>query len=398
MESLPIEAARPSIRRPLTWLTIAKFLVNMALRLVYPFNTDIAKGLGVSLDRVGRMQGLGELTGLVSVGIGHQLDRGYYARWVTFGVGGAGVGALLLGVGGRLWVFGLGFALIACGVAVMTTSAHTWIGETVPYVERGRVVGIYEASWAVALLVGAPAAGVLIDHGSWWWPFAVIGVLVLVALPFVSRSLPRPARARSFSESGTSAPGAMPGVSPSKIDWNRRVYASLSASSLLTLGAVVIFASYGAWLKDRHGFTTASVSALTLGLGVVELVGSGSVALFVDHIGKRRSVAAGAGLMAVAAVCVMAAGNTRWLASVGIVLFFGGFEFAYVSQISINSEVGGAARGRVIAVNAAIVTIARAVGAALGTWLYVHSGMVAVAIVSVSCALITMATTVATFD
>ena len=102
--------------------------------------------------------------------------------------------------------------------------------------------------------------------------------------------------------------------------------------------------------------------------------------------------------MAVAALCVMAAANTRWLAAVGIVLFFGGFEFAYVSQISINSEVGGAARGRVIAVNAAIVTIARASGAALGTWLYVHSGMTAVAIVSVSCAFITMATTVATFD
>ena len=398
VESLPADAARPSIRRPLTWLTIAKFLVNMALRLVYPFNTDIAKGLGVSLDRVGRMQGLGELTGLISAGIGHQLDRGYYARWVTIGVGGAGVGALLLGVGGKLWVFGLGFALIACGVAVMTTSAHTWIGETVPYAERGRVVGIYEASWAVALLVGAPAAGVLIDHGSWWWPFAVIGVLVLAALPFVRRSLPRPARGRSTSASGSDVLGASLNVARSKIYWNRRVYASLSASSLLTLGAVVIFASYGAWLKDRHGFTTASVSALTLGLGVVELVGSGSVALFVDRIGKRRSVAGGAGLMAVAALCVMAAGNTRWLAAVGIVLFFGGFEFAYVSQISINSEVGGAARGRVIAVNAAIVTIARASGAALGTWLYVHSGMVAVAIVSVSCAFITMATTVATFD
>ena len=103
--------------------------------------------------------------------------------------------------------------------------------------------------------------------------------------------------------------------------------------------------------------------------------------------------------MAVAAACVMAAGDTRWLASVGVVLFFGAFEFAYVvSQISINSEVGGAARGRVLAMNAAIVTVARAVGAALGTWLYVHSGMVTVASVSIVCALITLALAVSTFD
>lgn len=102
--------------------------------------------------------------------------------------------------------------------------------------------------------------------------------------------------------------------------------------------------------------------------------------------------------MALAAVCVMAARDIRWLASIGIVLLFGAFEFAYVSQISINSEVGGAARGRVMAVNAAIVTVARAVGAALGTWLYVHSGMVAVSTVSIICALITVGTTVSTFD
>ena len=390
-ESSPAVGARPSIRKPLTWLTIAKFLVNMALRLVYPFNTDIARGLGVSLDTVGRVQGLGELTGLASIGIGRQLDRGHYVRWVSIGVAGAGIGSLFLGVGGTLWVFGLGFAMIACGVAVMTTAAQTWIGESVPYAERGRVIGIYEASWAVALLVGAPVAGLLIDRGSWWWPFAAIGALAVASLPFVARSLPY--IGTSASDGGPARAKAPP------IKWNRRVLSAISASTLLTLGAVVIFASYGAWLKDRHRFTTASVSALTLGLGVVELMGSGSVAAFADRIGKRRSVAGGATLMAVAAACVMAAGDTRWLASVGVVLFFGAFEFAYVvSQISINSEVGGAARGRVLAMNAAIVTVARAVGAALGTWLYVHSGMVTVASVSIVCALITLALAVSTFD
>jgi MFS transporter, DHA1 family, inner membrane transport protein len=383
-----VDSPRSSIRRPLTWLTLAKFFVNMALRLAYPFNTDIAKGLGVSLDQVGRVQGVGELTGLVSAGIGHQLDRGLFRRWVVIGVAAAGFGSLALGVGERLWVFGVCFAMVAGGVAVMTTAAQTWIGSTVPYAERGRVIGIYEASWAVALLIGAPVAGVLIDRGSWWWPFAGIGVIVLAIVPFVSAAMSGPSPV--FDDG--------PSNRPPPVTWTRPVLLAIATSSLLTLGAVVVFASYGAFLKEKHGFSTAKISALTLGLGVVELIGSGSIAIFSDRIGKRRSVALGSSLMAVSAVVLMIAGDSTIAAAGAVVVFFGGFEFGYVAQISVNSEVGGAARGRVMAINGGIVTIGRAVGAALGTWLYVRSGMVAVSVVSLACALAAVAAAIVTPD
>ncbi len=360
----------------------------MALRLAYPFNTDISRGLGVSLDQVGRVQGIGELTGLLSAGIGHQLDRGLFRRWVVIGVAAAGFGSLAIGTGERLWVFGVCFALIAGGVAVMTTAAQTWIGSTVPYAERGRVIGIYEASWAVALLVGAPIAGVLIDRGSWWWPFAGIGVIVLAVVPFV--------RASMTDSSTASAPTNR--VKPPRVQWTRPVLLAIATSSLLTLGAVVVFASYGAFLKEKHGFSTAKISALTLGLGVVELIGSGSIAAFSDRIGKRRSVALGSSLMAVCALVLMVSGTSTSAAAGAIVVFFGGFEFGYVAQISVNSEVGGDARGRVMAVNGGIVTIGRAVGAALGTWLYVRSGIVAVTVVSFVCAVAAVAASITTQD
>lgn len=379
-QAVPVDGPRPSITRPLFWLTFTKFLVNAALRLAYPFNTDIAKGLGVSLDTVGRAQGVAEMTGLVSIGIGRQLDRGHYRRWVLVGVSMAGAGSILLGVGSRIWVFGLCFALVTCGVAVMTTSAQTWIGSAVPYAERGRVIGIYEASWAVALLVGAPIAGLLIEHGSWWWPFAVLGVMTVAIAPVLSWAL------RSRVAPGVSAPTSESAVAVPKLVWTARVIAASVSSTSLTLGATAVFASYGAWLKDRHGFTTGSISALTLGLGVAELVGSGSMALFSDRLGKRRSVAGGSLLMAVTAAGLVVASGSRAFATVCVIVFFGAFEFAYVSQISINSEVGGAARGRYMAVNASVVTLARAIGAALGTFLYVHSGIAAVSIVSVTCA------------
>ncbi len=363
----------------------------MALRLAYPFNTDIARGLGVSLDSVGRVQGLGELTGLVNIGIGHQLDRGHTRRWIVAGVAMAGFGAVFLGVGSTLWVFGICSALIACGTAVMTTSAQTWIGVRVPYAQRGRVIGVYEASWALALLIGAPIAGYLIDRGSWWWPFFGIGMLTIAVVPMLARSL-------VAHETLPMEKASQTGIAPPRIEWNRRVLAAIATSTLLTLGAVVMFASYGAWLKDRHGFSTASVSALTIGLGVAELLGSGSTAAFADRLGKRRSVALGAVLMALAALVVVSSRSSALLASAGVVLLFGSFEFAYVSQLSINSEVGGPARGRVMAINGAIVTVSRAIGAALGTWLYVHSGMATVAVLSLACAVAAGMAITSTFE
>ena len=363
----------------------------MALRLAYPFNTDIARGLGVSLDSVGRVQGLGELTGLVNIGIGRQLDRGHTRRWIVVGVAMAGVGAVLLGAGSTLWVFGICSALIACGTAIMTTSAQTWIGGRVPYAQRGRVIGIYEASWALSLLIGAPVAGYLIDRGSWWWPFLGIGALTLAVIPMLARSL-------AAHEPTPSEKPARSGNPPLRMEWNRRALAAIATSTLLTLGAVVVFASYGAWLKDRHGFSTASVSALTIGLGVVELLGSGSTAAFADRLGKRRSVALGAVLMALAALLVVGSRSSALLASAGVVLLFGSFEFAYVSQLSINSEVGGVARGRFMAINGAIVTLSRAVGAALGTWLYVHSGMATVGLLSLACAFAAAMAITSTFE
>ncbi len=44
-------------------MSAAKFVGNMGMRLAYPFNSDIAAGLGTSLSSVGATLGAAELTG-----------------------------------------------------------------------------------------------------------------------------------------------------------------------------------------------------------------------------------------------------------------------------------------------------------------------------------------------
>jgi MFS transporter, DHA1 family, inner membrane transport protein len=353
-------------------LTVTKLVANFALRLGYPFNTDIAKGLHVSLTAVGRLQGTGELFGLGAVFAGRALDRGRYRTCAVLGTALFGVGAMVLGFRSSTVSFAIGFALIALGVPVMTTATHTWIGATIPYERRGRVVGIYETTWAVALLVGAPITGLMIDRLRWWSPFFMFGLLAVVLLPMLWRTVPNGAvpngAVPTLTAAGVTAPRERLVISSA-------VVAIVVCVVALTMTGVLVFATFGAWLKDRHGFSTAGVAALAFALGAAELAGSVGTAVITDRIGKRVAIASGCLVMMVGLVVMLASRSSTPAAVVGIVTVFGGFEFAFVSHFPVITEVGGAARGTLLSASGALITGGRAVGVVAGTSLYESYGM-----------------------
>lgn len=385
----------PGQRRTFTVLTTSKFVGNMGLRLVYPFNSDIAAGLGTSLTSVGAVLGTAELTGLASGAIGRDLDRGRYRRWAMIGIAAVAVGGLLMGVGGGLWALGIGFAAVVFGVATVTTAAHTWIGTNVAAGARGRVMGLYETSWAFALLIGAPVAGALIAWWAWWTPFALIGLVAIGVGVAVARHVPPPAtpagagHADAHGAHGAhGAGGARRAVMRAVRSFGADAWCVFATSQLLTIGAVISFSTYGAWLKDRHGFSTASVAALTLALGGVELLGSGGVAVFGDRAGLRRSVVGGSLVMAVAAagMALAVTGSTPLAVGATVVLFLG-FEFAFVANLTLVSGTGGAARGVFVGLNHTFTTAWRGIAAAAGTAIYERWSMGPVAVATVAMAI-----------
>jgi predicted MFS family arabinose efflux permease len=378
-----------STRRAFAVLAVAKFIANMALRLAYPFNTDVARGLGVSLSSVGAALGVGELAGLASGAVGRDLDRGTYRRWVVVGALAVGVGgigmALAHAVGGSI-VFGVAFAAIVFGVSATTTAAHTWIGTHVEAGRRGRMMGIYETSWAFALLIGAPVAGALIAWVVWWAPFAGIGAAALGVAVAARRTVADDPHRRAAS---ATVRRARPGHPLSS-------WLLLVTGVLLTLGAISSFATFGAWLKDRHGFTTGSVAVLTLALGVVELAGSGGIALAGDRIGLGRAVVGGSLVMSGAAISMTVGGNTLVVPAVaGVVMLFAGFEFAFVANLTRVSGAAGHQGGSFVGLNGTMMTASRAVAAAAATAAYDRWSMRPVAVFTVVAGLAAAAATVA---
>ena len=64
------------------------------------------------------------------------------------------------------------------------------------------------------------------------------------------------------------------------------------------------------------------------------------------------------------------ADETLWIGVVGILLFLCGFEFAFVTSLSLVTEAMPAARGTTIAASNAVGTVARGSGTIASGWLY----------------------------
>ena len=346
---------------PLVLLTALKFLSNLLLRLPYPFIEDIAKGINSSEKRVGSMLGIGELAGLSGSVIGRDLDRGRHRRWAMWGLWSCAAGGILIGLLKSGTGIVVGFCMISVGVTLVTTTVHTFIGDRTAFSERGRAIGIFELSWALALLIGGYVSGRLIERFSWSTPFLVTGIALAVSTPLLFRAMD----ARTVRLVDTVDDGA----AQVRFSWAMTILA-LGVSTTITFGQVLTFSTFGSFLKDQHGFSIGARGGIVAGIGAMELLGSGGTALFTDRVGKANAVLLGISVMAIGSVVFMTLGQgSRVAAVVAVLVFFLGFEFGYVSLLAIISEVGGERRGFVVAIDHAAVTVARAAGAALGPFL-----------------------------
>ncbi|HSJ92245.1 MAG TPA: hypothetical protein VK917_09245, partial [Ilumatobacter sp.] len=108
---------------------------------------------------------------------------------------------------------------------------------------------------------------------------------------------------------------------------------------------------------------------------VVELASSGTVAGFGDRIGARTSVLAGLVGLGLGLAVMLASGDSRALAITGLLAFLTGFEFAFVSSLTLVTEAAPAARGRAIGLSSALGTVARAGAVFASGQLYEKFGM-----------------------
>jgi predicted MFS family arabinose efflux permease len=83
------------------------------------------------------------------------------------------MGSLILFAGGCIlvvvlptfWTFALAMGLLGLAKVNFDPSMQAYVGDAVPYAERGKALSVTEYAWSLALLIGAPAG---MHHFSGW--------------------------------------------------------------------------------------------------------------------------------------------------------------------------------------------------------------------------------------
>ncbi len=358
--------SRDSLPHLVVLFFLAKLFVNTAARFVYAFLPDVARGLGVSEQRVGTLLGVRWIAG-VTTPLAARLAGGERRRTVVL----AGlvlfvVGAAVTAATGAFAGAVVGFALMGVATPLFNTGSQAEVADRTDYSRRGRTLGILEATWSLSLLVGAPFAGWLIGQGSWSTPFWVSALLVAVLLVPIARSV-----------------GAATDRRPTagRIVWNRATVAFLAVTVLIIGSVELVFVSYATWLEEFHGLGVEGLAVAAVAIGFGELVGETGVVAVADRFGKRRTIAAG---LAVAAVAYGSLGLGLGVAGAiaGLAVGVAGFELAFVSSILVGTEMQPQARIRFLSRVVVVQGVGRGVAAVSGITLYRAAGIGAVGAVA----------------
>ncbi len=370
-------------------LTGAKAVANTALRWIPPFLPTLEKAFGVSTTQLTTVIGASEFAGLSTIAVGKHLDRGR-ERLVMVSALGLVSASSVIALGGSIVTFAIAFVILILGVANFTVAGHAWISHRVDYRWRARSIGLFETSWAFALLIGAPIIAVLITVFGWRGPFVALAIAAAVASVVVATSIPvsRPTETPESDEIGDITEAE---THAARQPLTRRAWLVIFGSALMATAGLSVFVISGTWLHDEFGVSTAGIGFAAMAFGAIELVASTSTAAFADRLGKLRSTLAGLLTLVVGLGIMLSSNGHLAVGMAGLLLFLLGFEYGFVTSLSLTSEAMPEARGTTLALSNAIGTVARGGGAIATGWLYGIHGIAGTAALSMSAATISVA-------
>ena len=355
-------------------LTFARFLQNTLLRIVYPFAPAFARGLGVPVATIYLIVSLRNLLGLFSPLFAPLPER--HGRRVVMSVGLLIFGVVSLLVVGVPVVWTLGIAIITAGVlkVIYDPAMQSYLGDVVPYQQRGKALSMTEFAWSGAFLIGAPLTGWLIANQGWPAPFLWLGVGGLAAAVMLWRVLP-PAGKGKGRAVGMAYTWQILRENP--VIWAAALYMMLALVAQETL-----FIVYGAWMETTFSLSLTSLGLATTLIGLAELGGEATAGWSVDRFGKRPVVIL-CGLLnaAIFLIIPLSAGSLVSAMAVLIVLFFT-FEIAIVGAIPLLTELVPSERVVVMSMSLGAMAAGRTIGSIIGPFVWSRTGMMGNSVIS----------------
>ena len=363
------------IRFQLLIFMLIRTILNTGHRMVYPFLTVFARGLGVDLTTLSFVVTLRAFVGMFAPVLGAWADHrgrrfGMLAGILLFT---AGMGLVALAPG--FLTFSIAILLGILGKNLFDPSMQAYFGDRVPYERRGTALAVTEAAWSMSFIAGVPLVGLLIARYGWNAPFPLLAGLGLVMFFILRRMI----ATEESSLSGKS--DSLKNVRA--VLTNIPALAGISIAMWATAGNELVNLIFGVWLEDSFGLKIAALAGASAVIGISELGGEGLVALTTDRLGKPRALVLGLTANILACLLLPIVGRTAPGALLGLFLFYISYEYVLVSHIPLMTEVMPEARATLLSFNVMGHSLGRTIGALLATLLYQQFGFLQVTLVAI---------------
>lgn len=347
-------------------IALARFCLNTGLRMVYPFAPAISRGLGVSITAVYRLITIRNFAGFLSPLFSPLSERWGRRPIIAGSVLLFSFSCGLVVLWPAYWPLGVTLALIAVAKVIYDPAMQAYVGDVVPYRQRGKAIAVTELSWAGALLLGAPAVGVIIVRQGWQAPFVWLSLLGMGTAVALWRLLPQ--------YDGNHNQRVRLGEITAVIRHHPVIWAA-GAYILLGMAAnEILFIVYGDWMESSFNLSLARLGIASGVIGGAEVTGELFAGWSVDRFGKRPVIIATGLLNALmyAIIPFTSGGLFPALATLFVLFLF--FEITVVGGVPLMTELVPKARSVVMALVLAFGVMGRALGSLAGPILWDSGG------------------------
>ncbi|HMO00237.1 MAG TPA: MFS transporter [Miltoncostaeaceae bacterium] len=288
-------------------LLLGVFAVGSEALVISPLLEDIAGDFGTGVDAAGLSVSVyGLAVAVVAPTAGWVADRVSRRGAILWGLVVFAVAGALCAAAPSLLSLVAGRALCGVGAGLFLPAAYAWVGDEVPYESRARVMGWVIAGWALALVAGVPAGGLIGEVAGWREALAALAALAAAATVLAAHLLPVGSGA-ARSDVGGARVGLRRALAVPAVRW-------LLAVNLLDMLAFYgVYTYLGSFLRDELDVRSGVAGALILayGAGVALMSMNGGL---IDRVGKARTAT-----LTLAALTVIYAG-LPWVAGALILL------------------------------------------------------------------------------
>lgn len=356
----------------LSGLVLGVASVGMEALVVSPVLDDITQAFGIDIGRAGMaVTSYGIALALAAPVIGWFGDRLPRRALMLMGLTLFVAAGLICALAPDFNVLLVGRALCGVAAGAYLPSCYAFVGDSVPYAQRGRIMGRIMFGWSIALILGIPFGAVLAQFFGWRVTFgavALLGATAAVTVAFASRSMARPSMARPRPCGPLNVTKHV-----GQILRMPAVPLMLAVNFFDMAGFYVIYTYIGSAVRQRLGIGSgaAGIFVLLYGCGLMISTLNGSA---IDRIGKRKTLAMALIALSLLLALLPAAMDTPVLLAIMSVLWGTLQGAAQTCTATILTRQSDIARGFVTALMSSTTYLAVACGSLLGGAIIEHIG------------------------